>query len=118
MVMKEINVSEGRRKEAVEEILKDIGVEGRIERIRKLKENVERGMVTIWVRLENEEQRKKMMEGKKKLKGRKEKITENLTWKERKMRWRLEQIAREEEKRDNRVWVGCGRIKINEQWWR
>lgn len=57
----------------------------------------------IWVRLEHEQQRRKVMEEKKKLKGRKERITEDFTWKERKMRWRLEQVAREEEKRDNRV---------------
>lgn len=31
-----------------------------------------------------------------------------MTWKERKMR-RLEQVAREEEKRDNRVWM---RLKL------
>lgn len=45
-----MKISEGRTREAVEEILKDIEVEGRIERIRKLKENVERGTETIWVR--------------------------------------------------------------------
>lgn len=55
------------------------------------------------------------MEGKKKLKGRKKRITEDLTWKERKMRWRLEQVVREKEKSGNRVWVGYGRIRINEQ---
>lgn len=98
VVMKEIEVREGKKKEAVEEILKDIGVKGKIEGMRKLRENVERGTETIWVRLENEEQRRKVMERKKTLRGRKERIMEDLTWKERKMRWRLEQIARKEER--------------------
>lgn len=60
----------------------------------------------------------KSKEGKKKWKGRKERITEDLTWKEEKIRWRLEQVTREEERRDNRVWVEYGRIRINEQWLR
>lgn len=79
MVMKEIKVRERKRKEAVEEILKDIEVKGRIAGMRKLRENAERGTETTWVKLENEEQRRKVMEGKKKLKGRKEKIMEDLT---------------------------------------
>lgn len=57
----------------------------------------------IWVRLENEEQRREVMEKKKRLRGRKERIVEDLTWKERKMRWKLEDIARMEEKRGKRV---------------
>lgn len=31
------------------------------------------------------------------LRGRKERVMDDLTWKERKMKWNLEQIAREEE---------------------
>lgn len=37
------------------------------------------------------------MEKKSKLRGKKEKIMEDWTWKERKMRWKLEEIARVEE---------------------
>lgn len=43
---------------------------------------------------------------------------EDLTWREKKMRCRIEEIAREEERRGNRVWMGYGRIRINEHWWR
>lgn len=46
VVMKEIKVREGKRKEAMEEVLKDTGVKVRIEGIRKLRENVERGTET------------------------------------------------------------------------
>lgn len=70
------------------------------------------------MRLKNEEQRREVLERKKNLKGRKERIVEDLTGKERKMRCRLEDIARVEKKRVNRVWVGYGNIRINEQWWR
>jgi len=43
---------------------------------------------------------------------------EDWTWKDRRVRWKLEEIARMEEKKGNKVWVGYGRIKIAEQWWR
>lgn len=31
---------------------------------------------------------------------------------------RMEEIAREEERKGKNVWVGNGRIRINEEWWR
>lgn len=33
------------------------------------------------------------------------------------MKWRLEEIARNEEKRSKRVWVGYGKMKIDGDWW-
>lgn len=59
VVIKEIKLRKGKRKEAVEEILKDIGMKERMKGIRKLRDNVERVTETIWVRIENEEQRRK-----------------------------------------------------------
>lgn len=52
------------------------------------------------------------------LRGREERILEDWTWKERKMRRRLERIARAEEEKGNKVWIGYGRLKIGEIWWR
>lgn len=55
------------------------------------------------------------------LKGKRERIEiEDLTWKERKMRWemRLERIAGVEERKKRRMWVGYGKIKINGTWWK
>lgn len=40
----------------------------------------------IWVRLGNEKQRKEVLEKKKKLRGKKEKIIDDLTWKEREIK--------------------------------
>lgn len=37
------------------------------------------------------------------MKGRKKRIMEDWTWKERRMRWRLEEIAKEEERNGKRV---------------
>ncbi|EZA62843.1 hypothetical protein X777_01158 [Ooceraea biroi] len=43
---------------------------------------------------------------------------EDWTWRERKMRWRLQEIAREEERKGRKVWIGYGKIRIDNQWWR
>lgn len=77
IIIKEIKVKEGNRKKAVEEVLIDIRVEARIEEVRKLGGNEERGTEMIWVKLENEEQRREILGKKRNLKGRRERIVEN-----------------------------------------
>lgn len=34
------------------------------------------------------------------------------------MKWCIEEIAREEEKKGKKVWVEYGNIRIEETWWR
>lgn len=104
-------------KEAVEKILGEIGVEVKIEEVRRLGRIGKEKEGTVWVKLENLEQKKEVME-KKKLKGRKERITDDWTWRERRMRWKLEQIAGEEERRGGRVVMGYGRVRIEGEWWK
>lgn len=70
------------------------------------------------VKLGNEEQKRKVLGRKMKLKGKKEKIMDDWTWKEKRMRWRLEGIARSEERKGRRAWVGYERIRMREQWWK
>jgi len=55
---------------------------------------------------------------KKNLKGRKERIAEDLTWRERRIRWKVGKIARREMAEGKRVWVKGGKIKLEGQWWR
>lgn len=52
------------------------------------------------------------------LKGRKERIMDSWTWKERKIRWKLEEIARKEMSKGKKVWIGYDKIRIEEKWWR
>lgn len=59
----------------------------------------------VLVSLGSEEQRREVMEKKKKLRGKKERIMENWTWKERKMKWKLKEVAKREEKEGRKVWV-------------
>lgn len=63
-------VKEGRRTEEVELVLKKMGV-----------------------RLAKEEQKREILRKKSMLRGRKERVSEDLTWRERRMKWKLEEIA-------------------------
>jgi len=108
---------EGKRRKAVEEVLEKIGAEVEVEEVRKIGRG-EGKTETVWVRLKNEEQRNEVMRMKKTLKGKRERIMEDWTWKERKMRWKLEEIARSEMRKGRKVWMSYGGIKIDEKWWR
>lgn len=87
-----------------------------IEETRRIGGNSERGTKIILVKLRNEEQKKEVWANKNKLRGRKERIEEDLTWREKKMRWRLEEIAGKEVRKGNRVRRGYERFNINGQW--
>lgn len=63
-------------KEAVE---KKIGGTVKVEEVRKIKENTEKGTECVWMKLEKEEEKRTIWEGKRNLKDRKERIVENLT---------------------------------------
>jgi len=80
---------EGERRKAVEEVLEKIGAAVEVEEVRKIGRG-EGKTETVWVRLKNEEQRSEVIKMKRNLKEKKERIVEDWTWKERKMRWRLE----------------------------
>ncbi|XP_011861568.1 PREDICTED: coiled-coil domain-containing protein 70-like [Vollenhovia emeryi] len=98
--------------------MREIGVEVDILETKKIGEDREKGREMVWVKLRDEEQRGKILEMKSKLKGKKERIGEDLTWRERKMKWKLEEIAREEEKEGKSVWIRYGRVRIDNIWWR
>lgn len=51
IMMKEIKVTEGKRREAVETIFKEIGAKVKIKEIRRVRENEERGTEFLWVRM-------------------------------------------------------------------
>lgn len=105
LVIKGIEVKEGRKKKAVEGLMKDIGAEVKIEETWKIAEDRDKGREIVRIRIENEEKRREIWEKKTTLKGRKERIVEDWTWKERRMRWKLEERAREEERKGKSVWV-------------
>lgn len=87
MIIKGVEVKKGRRKEEVERILDAIGAKVEIKEIRRIGEGTERGRgEMLLVKLGSEEQKWDIMGKKKILRGRRERIVEDLTWRERKIR--------------------------------
>ncbi|KAL6417641.1 hypothetical protein ACFW04_012599 [Cataglyphis niger] len=115
VLIKGVEVKEGRRRVAVEELFDSIGIKAEIEEVRKIGGSVEEGREMMVIRLKNEDQKREVWNKKKLLKGRKERILEDWTWKERRMRWSLERIAKGEEKKGRKVWIGYGKIRIDEK---
>jgi len=118
VVIRDVEVKEGGRRKAVEEILGIVGAKVEVGEVKRIGEVKEKGRKMLLVRLGSEEQKWEVMEKKKNLRGRKERILEDLSWRERRVRWRLGEIARMEEAKGRRVWVRGGRIRIGDQWWR
>lgn len=85
VIMKGVEVKEGKRREAVERVLDFIGARVDVEEVKKIGRDGEKEGEMILVRLGNEEQ-KEVMERKAKLRGRRERIMEDWTWRERRMR--------------------------------
>lgn len=102
IIIKRLEVREGGRREIVEGVIKNIEVEVEIEEVKRIGGDRKRERKMVLVKLENEEQKRKMMEKKKNLKGRKARIIKDWTWKEKKISWRAKQGTKEGKER--RVW--------------
>lgn len=61
------------------------------------------------MRLAKEEPRKEIMKKKSNLKGRKEIVSEDWTWEERKMRWKIGEVARKGRGQKDRYGQDMGR---------
>lgn len=117
IVIRNMEEEKGELKERVEKLIEGIGAKVEIEWIRKIRgREGGRGEMVV-ARLGNREQKGQVMRRKSELKGRKVRIEDDLTWEERKMRWKITEIAEKERRRGNRVWTGHGKIRINEKWW-
>jgi len=100
------------------EILKDLGVEKGVQetKFRRGRREGEKGMAIV--RLRKVESMIEIMRKRRDLTDKKVRIDDDLTWKERRIRWRLEDIARRERGKGERVRVGYGKLLIEERWWR
>lgn len=114
IIMKGIRTDAGDNNNKVKMILNEIGIEEGIGEINML--NKERGVAIV--KLENMETKKKVMREKRKLVGRRERIEDDMTWRERDMQNKIYRTAYEERKKGCKVWVKYGRIEINAKWWK
>jgi len=70
------------------------------------------------LKMKSEEGKKEVMQKKRALRGRRERIEDDWTRKERMVQWRLEEIARGERRRNRRAMVRYARIWIEGVWWK
>lgn len=68
------------------------------------------------VRLRKVESKIEIMRKRRDLTDKEVRIDDDLTWKERRIRWRLEDIARRERGKGKRVRVGYGKLLIEGRW--
>ncbi|XP_068994227.1 trichohyalin-like [Neodiprion pinetum] len=109
IVVRGARLEKGREKEESKKILQLIGVEVEVKDMWEVgaKKGEEKG---IWIaRLGNREHKRQVMGRKSLLKGREERIDEDLTWAERRMKWKLREVAAIEERRGNR-WDEIGEV--------
>jgi len=118
LIIRGLEVKEGKRKEAVDELMKVIGVKMEIKEVWRVTAEKKKEREMVGIRIEDAEIRREILEKRRNLRGRRERIMEDWTWMERKMRWKLEEVARDEERKGKNVRLGYGRIKIDENWWR
>jgi hypothetical protein len=118
LIIKVMEVGEGKRKEAVQGILEKIGAKVELEEVKLLAKEKEGNREMEWIKLKSEEQKREVLDRRRNLRGERERVLEDWTCRERKMRWKLEEIAREEMREGRRTWLAYGKIRIGEQWWR
>ncbi|XP_066597110.1 golgin subfamily A member 6-like protein 22 [Prorops nasuta] len=105
-------------KKEVEGIMKIVGVEKGVKEVRRMGKREGEGRKGVTVEMEDRESKRKVMEGKHKLRGRKERIEEDLTWKERKVMGIVRRVAEEERRKGRRVNVGYMKVWVEGREWR
>ena len=115
VIIKGLKVGEGNAKMEIEKILNGIGRMVTVKELRRIRTTREDWGEMWLVSLDSGEEKRKIMEGKRKLKGEKIWITEDLTFGERRRRWMMKNIARVEEGKGKKVWLGADRMQINGQ---
>ena len=93
---------------------RDGGGGRKIEKVKEIERKTGKEKKMVLVKLKDRVRKREVMQRKNVLKGRKERIEDDMTLKERKMQWSLERIA---EKERRRAWVKYGKIWIEAKWW-
>lgn len=101
----------------LEKIGKEIGMKLEVEEIRKVRMWREEKAKMVIVKVKSGGSRRKILENNKKFKGREVWIEVNLTFKERKMKFKFRKIVEEEEGKGWEVRVGYRRMWIENIWW-
>lgn len=69
------------------------------------------------VKVGSEEEKSRIMQNKWKLKGSDIWLNDDLSWEERRIRWKIMQVAKNEQEEGRKVRIGQGRLWIDGKWW-
>ncbi|EFN80936.1 hypothetical protein EAI_02880 [Harpegnathos saltator] len=113
--------------EDVKEIWRRLEWEVEMREVKRIGKRKKEGEGMVFVKLGSWEEKRKVMEAKQKLRGRKERIEDDLTVEERRTKWRIERKAVVKRRKCKRVQVGYmkmwvdGRMQrwdeVEEKWW-
>jgi len=118
IMIKGLKEGEGGIEKDVEEIWKKLGVEVKMEGIKRIEAGrTERGCM-IRVRVGSEEEKRRIWKNKGKLRGGEVWLEDDLTWEQRRIRGKLRQIAWREAREGRKVKVEQGRLWSEGKWWR
>ncbi|XP_024938345.1 golgin subfamily A member 6-like protein 2 [Cephus cinctus] len=114
IVIKGVKTGEGEEYiKEVDRIWEIIGVvEGR-KKIRRVGEQDREGRGVVWVELEGPDKKREVMRAKSKLKGERERIEDDLTVEERRVKWKMERDVQKERAQGNRVRKGYMKMWVN-----
>lgn len=118
IIMKGIKGEEREKGNKKKQMMREIGMEEKMEDIKEIAKRGSERANRVIVQMRSLKDKKKVMKKKRELTEKGIKMEDDLIWKERKMKWRIEEIAREEREKGNRVWLGYGKIQIEGKWWR
>lgn len=88
---------------------RELRVEIEVKGIRKINRRDDKEDMMV-VTMKSKEMKRKVLESKRRLRGKEMWIEEDLTFRERKIKWNLRQIAMRKEKKGNMVKIGYDRI--------
>lgn len=104
-------------REEVERLWMEMGVQAKVEGIREVNKRKKGERRMVVVKLRDREGKKEVMRKKKLLKGKRERIEDDWTMKERLVQWRLEEITRMEQRRNKRAEMRYTKIWMEGKWW-
>lgn len=119
VIFKGVRAEGGKVKEEIIKLCREMKVsEGmEFEEIKRVRTGREDKGEMIIIKVKKEEDKRKILENKGRLRGREVWVEEDLTFKERKMNWNLRRIREEEIRRGKMVKIGYGKICIENVWW-
>lgn len=118
VVIKGLKLRTEKGEEEVRKLLNEgLGLEVTVREVKRVGTVDREGRGRLVVKLEDEDQKRRIMTGKRKLKRRKERIEEDRAWGERRVQWIIERIAGRGKEKGRVVAVGSGRISVDREMW-